>query len=343
MTALFKDGAGGPRFSLSEIQVYSGNHNVARGAAVTRTPDLFPSSRLWPVSLLVDGYTSYGRLMELPEWLQSWNLRRILERKIKELDAREVVLAARARRRALTFGSGTVLLCLGAAVCFGFATRFRIQRELQNVRGRLARDIHDHIGSNLAGIAVLSEVARDHHSPDAAQREDWSEVNQIARETLDVMREVIWLIGDKKGAELDLMTQMQLAASRMLAGRKFVWEATAAEIPAALSLEARRDIFLFFKEALTNIVRHSEATRIELSARCSANQFQLSVVDNGHGFDPRTVRAGIGLNSQRLRAQALGGTVKIVSEPGRGATVHLSVPVGKMRRHLRFINRWHYS
>jgi len=93
---------------------------------------------------------------------------------------------------------------------------------------------------------------------------------------------------------------------------------------------------LFFKEALTNVVRHSGATRVELSVQISQRRLFLSIVDNGRGFDPKTIPLGIGLNSQRMRAKALGAMLKIHSELGKGTGVFLEMPLSKIERHLPF-------
>jgi signal transduction histidine kinase len=336
VTALGENGESGPRFSLSELEVYSDNKNVSLGSTVARSSDSFPSSKTWPKSILVDGFTSFGKLMELPVWLNEWEQRRKLQLQLKRLNEREAILMRQAQRRGLWINSGIILIFGLVSAGFVFATRFRRKRDIQDLRLRLARDIHDDIGSNLAGIAVLSEFARDADLPQTNQREDWNEINRIARETLDTMREVLWLVGVREETGSNLTEHLHSAATRMLAGKEVIWKSRLEHFPQELPLESRRQIFLFFKEALTNIVRHSGATRVELSLSISQKRLFLSITDNGCGFDINKVRQGMGLNNQRTRARSLNATLKIRSVPGNGTSILLEIPVGKLTRRLPF-------
>jgi signal transduction histidine kinase len=318
------------RFGLSELEVYSSDQNVARGKAVVSyiKPITSTRSRDWSPQILVDGFTSYGRLMELPEWLAGWERREELQGDMKRLVGLEAGLAAQAQRRAAWAGLGMGAVGLAVLCAFVAVGHAKQRREMENLRLRLMRDIHDEIGSNLAGIAMLSEVSAD-ASSDEAQRKDWSEVNNIAQETMNAMREVLWLVDVREETNLDLMKHLQLAAARMLVGKEVYWKSLATDLPADWPAEARRQVFLMFKESLANVIRHSQARRVELSAQVRQGRFQLSIADDGCGFDLAKVRPGIGSTSLQIRARSLGGTVKIHSVPGEGTTVWLDVPVRK--------------
>ena len=100
-----------------------------------------------------------------------------------------------------------------------------------------------------------------------------------------------------------------------------------------ISAEVRHNLFLAFKEALNNVVRHSEAREVNISLSVAATRFVLSVEDDGKGFDPATppagtsARNGHGLANLRIRLQQLGGEAEISSQPGKGARVRLVVPL----------------
>jgi len=340
ITSLATNAQGELRFGLSEMEVYSGDQNVARTNAVVSyiKPVTNTRSKDWSPQILVDGYTSYGRLVELPDWLASWERRQALQNEMGRLVGIETGLATQAQRRAAWSGAGLGGIALAVLCTFVVIGHFRQRREMETLRLRLTRDIHDEIGSNLAGIAMLSEVAVD-SSPDEAQRKDWSEVNKIAQETMSAMREVLWLADVREETSLDLMKHLQLAASRMLVGKEVYWKSLVADLPSDWPSEARRQVFLIFKESLTNVIRHSHARRIELSAQVRQGRFQLSIADDGCGFDLAKVRPGIGSTSMQIRARSLGGTVKIHSVPGQGTTVRLDVPVGKTGKLWLLTNR----
>jgi len=313
------------RFGLSELEVYAGGVNVARTGTVTATHDTSPISRNWPRESLIDGYTSYGRLMELPEWLATWTRRRELQPQLAALAERHGVLMEQSLTRGLRLLSLlSVLLALGA-VAFAWRVRQRRRREIEALRFRLARDLHDEIGSNLASLAVTGELAAETAS--AEDREDWKEVQRVSRESMEAMREVLWVLGAREEAGLDLATRLQRTAQRMLARQKVDWLAAPQNPPAAWPAESRREVFLFFKEAMANVVRHARASRVELGAEIDCGEFVLTVRDDGVGFDPPHAREGVGLKSLRERARDLRGHMTIQSAPGTGTTVILRAPV----------------
>jgi signal transduction histidine kinase len=313
------------RYGLSEIEVYSGGVNVARHGTVTSSPDSTPLSKNWPRSLLIDGYTSYGKLMELPDWLAAWTRRRELQTELASLADRRPAVAERSLVRGIrSLGVMVALLALGL---FAHTVRSRQRRknEIEELRMRLARDLHDEIGSNLASLAVTGELAAECASDET--RDDWREVQRVSRESMEAMREVLWVLGAREEAGIDLATRLQRTAQRMLARQSVRWVAPPQNPPAEWPAEARREVFLFFKETLANIVRHSRAKQVELQSEIQNGQFVLTVHDDGVGFDPAHVREGIGLKNLRERARDLNGHVTIESVMEVGTTVTLRAPV----------------
>ncbi len=319
------------RFGLSEIEVYSDDANVARGASVSASRDPSSYSGSWPKSLLVDGYTSYGRLKELPDWLAEWDRRGQLHRQLASLARERGPLAEQARRRAYGAAGGSAAVALLIGLGGALSVRRRRRRELQVLRTRLARDLHDEIGSNLAAIAVISELggAGAQAVSPAGGGEDWKEVNRIAHESMEGMREVLWLVGAREEAGPDLLTLLKRAAERVLSGMAVTWLALP-EHPPQWPAAARREIFLFFKEALTNIVRHAGATMVELSLSEGGGECRLVIRDHGCGMPASPRSPGIGLLSMRERARQLGGRMLIASRPGEGTTITLAIPLARL-------------
>ena len=87
---------------------------------------------------------------------------------------------------------------------------------------------------------------------------------------------------------------------------------------------------LFFKEAIHNCARHAHATRVLVSARITEKSLELSIHDNGRGFDQAEHQQGWGLDSMKKRAEELGGELGIVSSKGGGTMVKLVVPLAKL-------------
>lgn len=323
ITMLAPQKTGRDVFALSELEVYAGGKNVSRGAVVTSSgsPHRDPPR---PLPLLTDGHTSYGRLLELPEWLAQWERRQALSERAAALAAQTAFFTAQAQQRALLTGGGVVLGTVALLGGLVWRSQRRHRREQQEFRNQLARDMHDEIGSNLAGIAVISETSALQAD---ATSEDWQEINRIAHETTDAMREVLWLVGARQESGIDLMEHLRRAAKRLLPNHEVRWLGTAPDLPLAWPMEARRQVFLFFKEAVTNIVKHAKATKVEFAAHHASGAFLLTIRDNGHGFEPDTIHQGIGLQSLRERAKILHGTCEITSTP-EGTLITLRAPMG---------------
>lgn len=94
-----------------------------------------------------------------------------------------------------------------------------------------------------------------------------------------------------------------------------------------LDMEARRDFFLVFKEAVNNAAKYSRCSRAEVDIYIERRQLILQVKDNGTGFDVKTADGGNGLGNMQKRADALRGKLSIQSEAGKGTTVLLNVPL----------------
>ena len=312
------------RFSLSEIQIYADGENIARDAPAWALPASNPDYRT--AANLTDGRTSLGEIVELPVWLETWRERGALRAELAALQAQRPALVAEAERRLAWSALALVVFAVAVTATLLGLARVRRQRALSGLRDRLARDLHDEIGSNLAGIAILCEVSAKAADHDPATRDEWREVQRIAQETSGAMREMLWLMGAREEHGVPFARQLELTAARLLRGHELVWAEPPAEPPATWPVEDRRDFLLTFKEALANIVRHAGATRVEFSVRLAAGTYTVEIRDNGRGFPPAPVVAGLGLRSIAERMRRLGGTVSNDNHPAGGARVVLRVP-----------------
>jgi signal transduction histidine kinase len=98
-----------------------------------------------------------------------------------------------------------------------------------------------------------------------------------------------------------------------------------------MGADLRRQVFLIFKEGVTNIVSHSDCTEARIKFSVERECLWLNLSDNGRGFDPTQVKNGNGLKNIRERVKNLGGRIEITSHPGRATTLELSVPLVRMR------------
>ena len=212
--------------------------------------------------------------------------------------------------------------------------KYRIHRllELERVRTRIASDLHDDIGSNLSLIAGLSEVLGQ-----AAQRENsqiadrLSVIANASRESVEAMGDIVWAVNPKRDNVVDLAHRMRRFASDVLTARniEFHFDAPSLNQNVNIGAEARREIFLIFKEGINNIIRHSGCKNVEAVLRIERSMINLKLSDDGHGFDAANMDHGHGLDSMRRRAEKLGGQFELTSSTGAGTQITLSAPLGR--------------
>jgi signal transduction histidine kinase/streptogramin lyase len=201
------------------------------------------------------------------------------------------------------------------------------QRALATERTRIARDLHDDLGTALTGLALQLDVAgRDARAaPPLAER-----LGETARHTRDLaerMREVVWTVNPLCDTVQSLVNFLEQQVSQFLRGDLFQVRLDFPEdIPdLPMGAEARHQLALSVREALTNVVRHAQATEVVMSLAIEAGppgarSLLVRVKDNGRGFGGSN-GAGHGLANMRSRMQQVGGTFECVSKPGDGTVV----------------------
>lgn len=210
--------------------------------------------------------------------------------------------------------------------------RYRVLKllDIERVRIHIAADLHDDIGSNLTQIAILSEVAQSRllHA-DTHVTTPLSSIARISRESVASMSDIVWAINPKRDRLMDLVRRMRRLANEVLANRgiQVQFHAPDGEQDPKLGAEVRHDLFLVFKEALHNAVRHSACGKMDIELRLERSCLLLRVADDGHGFDRENCGEGQGLGNMRRRAANLGSELEVRSRPGAGTEVELRVPL----------------
>jgi len=241
-------------------------------------------------------------------------------------------------------GLATVLAASGAV---WFDTRRRMrrrlelaerQRDIERERSRIARDIHDDLGAQLTRITMMSESARGELANSGRAAAGLEKIYDTARELTRSMDEIVWAVSPRHDTLEGLATYLEKFAHDWLATAGFRCRL---DLPLQfpewhLTSEMRHNVFLAFKEALHNTVKHSGATEVLIRLAVREKSFELSVEDNGRGFaigekgtevSPAQGRAasGNGLENMRRRLAAIGGGCEIQSTPGAGTRVVFSV------------------
>lgn len=315
-------------FSLAELQVYSKGTNIAFGQPVqAKDRDEDPNAQRWAPEFLVDGFTSQYQLTEIPDYLRRLDQRRGLETELRNLFGERRNLETEALTNGAIAAGGVFVVLTGfltaALIHAGIARR----RQNRQLRRQIARDLHDDIGSNLASIALISQLgSREPPEPLQAQS-DLGEIHNIAESTSRSMRDILWMIDGEKTSLSDLVQQMREAARTLLGSLDYTIEVDASHGDTPLSLPFRRHVLLAFKESLNNAAKHAGASRIRIRIQSTQKSFQFSVCDDGCGFDIKHRSLGHGLNNLQQRASSLGGRCQIDSAAEAGTTVSFACPV----------------
>jgi len=218
--------------------------------------------------------------------------------------------------------------------------RLERQQALERERARIAKDIHDDLGASLTRITLLSQSARAELDDDAPAAADLDRIYATVRELTRALDEIVWAVNPRHDTLDSLATYLGRFAQDFLAAAHVRCRL---EMPmhlphCPLTAETRHNLFLAFKEALHNAVKHARAPEVRVCLRTGADQFVLRVEDNGHGFDagdvagrtaapPDRPAAGNGLANMRQRLAEIGGRFELESAPGRGTTVVFVVPL----------------
>jgi signal transduction histidine kinase len=246
-----------------------------------------------------------------------------------------------ARWRFAAVFSGVVAVLVAVAVRYFYVRNFRRtlehlrqQQALEQERTRIARDLHDDLGSAVTQIKLLGElIERDAARPETIARHG-RQISNTSRELARHMDEFVWVVNPQKDHLENLVTYLADFSQEFLAMTpircRFDFPEQVPEVP--LSGQLRHRLFLAFKEALNNVVRHAQATEVRVKLRLGEGHLLLSVEDNGRGFEPRKQKAeagnglgGNGLSNIRERLSEIGGTCRIESQTGAGTKVEMRV------------------
>jgi ligand-binding sensor domain-containing protein/signal transduction histidine kinase len=259
----------------------------------------------------------------------------------------------------------TLSAMMAGLVIYGFA-RFRYARrrerkfaeaalqrareerllELEQVRRRIATDLHDDVGSSLTQISLLSEVVRqslDANPTNGNSSGNHQEVNrpltlisQISQELVDSMSDIVWAINPQKDTLKDLSQRMRHFASDVLTARQIEFRFRTPDEDEEQGIKVganqRREVYLLFKEAVNNLVKHSLCRSAEIELRLELDTLFLEISDDGQGFALEEANQGNGLQSMGERSRSLGGEMEIRTAKGEGTSLSFMIPLNQQSR-----------
>jgi ligand-binding sensor domain-containing protein/two-component sensor histidine kinase len=209
--------------------------------------------------------------------------------------------------------------------------RMRVNRLLavEKIRNRVARDLHDDMGSTLSTINILSSMAKSRmHSDPVKTTEYLGKISDNSQRMMDAMDDIVWSIKPSNDSMQKIAARMREFAVNVLEAKEIEMDFRIDEpvYDVKLNMEARRDFFLLFKEAVNNAAKYSKADMVTIQLGLHNQRLVLVVADNGTGFDPDQAD-GNGMGNMQKRADALHGRLQVVSTLGKGTRITLNIPV----------------
>jgi signal transduction histidine kinase len=222
-----------------------------------------------------------------------------------------------------------LLLALAAGAALTAAYRYRVRwlLDMERMRLRIAADLHDDVGSNLSSIALLSEMLQQRQRRDELELRQIQRISDAAGETMGALRDIIWVVDPKHGSIQELVRRMRSVAADMLNGTTSDFRVAVTDATSPISMTLLRSTFLIYKEALHNITRHAAASHVDISVTSAAGILELTIEDDGVGFDGAVRPDGRGLENMRRRALQAGGTIELLSGGRRGTRIVFRAPM----------------
>jgi signal transduction histidine kinase len=207
------------------------------------------------------------------------------------------------------------------------------QREVEQERTRVAQDLHDDLGGGLTEVNMLISLIQSPTTTPEEKSRYIDELNALALRMVDSLDEIVWAINPRNDTVTSLADYFGLYAQRLM---ELASVGCGLDVPEnlpdqPLAPRFRQELFLAFKEALINAVRHANATKVWVQISIEKDEMVVIVSDDGCGIMPGKREAGSdGLANMRARMEALGGTCDIQSSPDKGTTVRLQATIFKV-------------
>jgi signal transduction histidine kinase len=203
-------------------------------------------------------------------------------------------------------------LFVGSVLYFWFLYDFRQRMKTEQIRQRIAADLHDEVGANLSSITFLVESLRKRLNGSHENVKDLLErITNNSTESATLINDTIWALNPAYDSFDKLLERIKSFASGLFSANDiaFTIENNLTQTQFELSIEQRRNLYHIIKEAINNIIKHASATKVFLRINESENGVKISIEDNGVGFCTKTEYGGNGMKNYKIRT--IGDEIKV--------------------------------
>ena len=217
--------------------------------------------------------------------------------------------------------------------------RYRVKKllEVEHIRSSIALDLHDEIGSTLTEIALYTDVSLQQLRSELIQNRDdgrftkvedmLQSIGKTSRMLIDAMNDIVWAVNPKNDSMESFLLRIKTQTGQMLSAKGIDYKINIQEEVAALRLPLmyRRQIYLIFREALNNIIKHAGAGNVEINISKEGKTLRMIIADDGIGMNIMELKKGSGLDSMKRRASLLNGGFEIKPNSEKGTSIEVNL------------------
>lgn len=211
-----------------------------------------------------------------------------------------------------------ICLLLLLAFLYNLLAQYRLKQALkiERMRVKISSDLHDDVGTLLSGLAMQTELME--LTAAAKDKPKLKRIGEMSRNAMSRMRDTVWAIDARKDKVENLLDRMREHAEESLSPLDIQYdiELINMDLTKTLSTQIRQNVYLIFKEAITNVAKHSNASSVEVKLSNLGSQFEMQIQDNGDVKEKEYKTTGLGTSNMKMRAEQIGANLKICRKNG---------------------------
>lgn len=230
-----------------------------------------------------------------------------------------------------------ILFVLTGILIFFISKRIKQYFDIERFKKKLAADLHDNIGSGLTEISILSSlVETELKEASDSVLDKLSNISNTSRNLIESMSDIVWMISPKNDSLQDLIIRLKDSNSEFLSYMNVSFKTNNLESfeQIKLPLEYKQNLYLIFKEAINNAVKHSKCSRLNLTANIDKNLLEIELLDDGKGIDESHILFGNGIENMKQRAKNIGGELTWNSKVNEGTKIKFAGKINRLKFNL---------
>ena len=202
----------------------------------------------------------------------------------------------------------------------------RLVEAEERERRAISRELHDEVGQSLSALLIDVENLTEISSGESAFRQGLQKIRTLAENCVNEVRNMALLLRPSMLDDLGLVAALDWQAREVSKRTGMLVDTVEEHVSDNLPDKYKTCVYRIVQEALNNCSKHAYAKNVRVAVRQKHNHLQVSIEDDGKGFDARRVR-GLGLVGMNERVSQLGGVLKVESDPARGTRLHVDLPL----------------